>query len=249
MKNVFWNAFRAYKRAKILRDSDSIISKAARFVACEMIDGDYYEFGVYQGAAFIRAFTWLDKQFQYRINLDIGGKGSSLSRAQRQEIWAQMKFHAFDSFEGLPNLKADDLYSNDFQQGQWACDLPSFLDRVKRAGVPLSRVRTVKGFFSDTCSIEASKGLQPRKAAIVWLDADLYSSSRDALQFVSLIIQDGTIVIFDDWFSFKGNPRKGVQKAFYEWRQSLEGLYTLTEYQRDSWKRMSFIASLVEEDR
>jgi O-methyltransferase len=79
------------------------------------------------------------------------------------------------------------------------------------------------------------------RAAIVWLDADLYSSTVPVLNFITPLVQDGTVLVFDDWFSFRGSPFKGVQKAFYEWVEAVSDDFVLVEYQRDSWKRNSFI--------
>ena len=37
------------------------------------------------------------------------------------------------------------------------------------------------------------------------------------MNFITDYIQEGTILIFDDWFSFRGNPNRGEQRAFREW--------------------------------
>lgn len=49
--------------------AETLIDKTARFIACEMIEGDYLEFGVYQGSAFISACHALKELFEDRINL------------------------------------------------------------------------------------------------------------------------------------------------------------------------------------
>ena len=37
------------------------------------------------------------------------------------------------------------------------------------------------------------------------------------MDFITDYIQDGTVLIFDDWFCFRGNPNRGEQRAFREW--------------------------------
>lgn len=243
--NYYARAKRLYRNRKRFKDSGSILAKASRFVACEMIEGDYLEFGVYQGASFISAYHWLARNFSKRIALNVGGEGNSEDRRAREEIWGNMRFFAFDSFAGLPPLEQEDQESPDFKAGQYACSESDFIQNITNDFVPRARVHTVKGFFQETCVKENYERLSLKKAAIVWLDADLYSSTRDVLQFITPLLQDGTILIFDDWFSFKGHPSKGVQLAFNNWSAELKDKFRFGEYQRDSWKRMSFIASEI----
>ena len=56
-----------------------------------------------------------------------------------------------------------------------------------------------------------------KKAALIWVDCDLYESTVPVLNFITDYVQDGTIIVFDDWFSFKGNLNMGEQRAFREW--------------------------------
>ena len=222
---------------------DTVLEKAARFVACEMIEGDYLEFGVYRGATFVKAYRSLERQFHGRIALNIGGDQEETAREERRRLWSKMRFFAFDSFEGLPPLGEEDAATPDFQKGQYACSVPQFQSNLREANIPLDRTRVVQGWFSDTCTRETREEQGLEKAAIVWIDADLYSSAKTALQFVTDLLQDGTVIIFDDWFSFKGSPYAGEQRAFHEWTRQIEDEYVVNEYQRDSWKRMSFIVS------
>jgi hypothetical protein len=224
---------------------DKLIHKSARFIACEMIEGDYLEFGVYQGASFISAYHALKTQYEDRINLKIGGTSEKQQQQLRQELWDKMRFFAFDSFQGLPQLALDDQGTEDFEGGQYAYPVDQFKETIKEAGVPLDKTVIVKGWFKDTCVVETAEKFTIQKAAIVWLDADLYSSTKSALEFITPMLQDGTILIFDDWYSFKGNPCRGVQKAFYEWIEDdrLKKSFVFHEYQKESWKRTSFIAS------
>lgn len=246
-KKIARKLVQTYINPSLSSRNESILTKSARFVACEMIEGDYYEFGVYQGKTFIEAYHWLEKQFSSRIALTIGGDNEEENRTKRRKIWKDMHFFAFDSFEGLPQLSSEDSYTPDFERGQYACSLEEFEKIISAAGLPLNKVHTEKGFFETTCTAENMEKLNLRKASIIWLDADLYSSTKDVLKFVTPLLQDGTIIIFDDWFSYKGNPYEGVQRAFNEWKETVKEEYVFNEYQRDSWKRISFISSKIRE--
>lgn len=223
--------------------AEPLMSKAARFVACEVVDGDYLEFGVYQGDSFIASYKHLEEAFKSRISLN----DNATANSQRKTIWDNMRFFAFDSFQGLPVLETEDAGTLDFKKGMFACDAPTFLKNINSADVPVSRVHLVEGWFSDTCNTETLKEHNIKKASIIWIDGDLYSSARDVLNFVKDLLQDGTIIIFDDWFSYRGNPSYGEQRAFYEWIESpaIKCKFKFQEYARDSWKRTSFIVNTI----
>jgi hypothetical protein len=38
------------------------------------------------------------------------------------------------------------------------------------------------------------------------------------LNFLTDILTTGSVVMFDDWFCFRGDPTRGVQRAWREWR-------------------------------
>ena len=222
---------------------ESLISKAARFAACEMLEGDYLEFGVYQGQSFIAAYKAMQTQFEKRIAQNTGGGDEAEAQQKRLQIWKNMRFFAFDSFAGLPRLTAEDAHSLDFKEGQYAFPVERFQQRIQKHGVPPERPRFVSGWFQDTCNELTRSQHQLTKAAVVWIDCDLYSSTKTALDFITPLLQDGTIIIFDDWFSYRGNPGAGEQRAFTEWLATISREYTAQEYQKEAWKRCSFIIS------
>jgi predicted O-methyltransferase YrrM len=73
-----------------------------------------------------------------------------------------------------------------------------------------------KGFFCDSLTeeLKAQPGFGP--AAIAFIDCDLYSSSCDVLRWLESLLQDGSLVLMDDWYSFGDNAELGQQKAFSE---------------------------------
>jgi hypothetical protein len=58
------------------------------------------------------------------------------------------------------------------------------------------------------------------------------------------LLQDGTIIIFDDWYNFRGSPHLGEQRAMAEWSKTVNG-FTFSEYQKEGPWRTSFIASAI----
>ncbi len=217
-----------------------LIDKVARFVACEMIRGDYIEFGVFQGNSFVNAYRSLHQAFRSRV-ADSGSGNSSADQAkERQQIIDSMRFFAFDSFEGLPELSGVDQDTKDFAKGQYSFDEESFCLKVQEKGVDSSKMITVPGWFDQTCTESTRQKHQLKSASVVWVDGDLYASAVPALNFITPLLQDGTVIIFDDWFAFRGHPQRGEQRAFREWLATLDG-YVATEFQKEGVWRNSFI--------
>ena len=83
------------------------------------------------------------------------------------------------------------------------------------------------------------------KASIIMIDCDLYNSTKLLLEFVTDIVQDGAILIFDDWFAYKGNRMKGEQLAANEWPEK-NSKFKLIPFSRYGVYRNSFIVSIDE---
>ena len=67
---------------------------------------------------------------------------------------------------------------------------------------------------------ELANRLLPRKAAIVYVDCDLYESTVPVLAFVVPFLRAGTIVAFDDWNCFMADPARGQRRAWREFREA-----------------------------
>lgn len=171
-----------------------------------LTNGDYLEFGVYRGRAFIEAYKQAN-------SLDIGN----------------MRFIAFDSFEGLPEVKGRDADYKHFEKGQYACAEKEFIEIIEEAGVDMNRVLTVPGFFDSSLTQELKNELDIKRAAVVWIDCDIYESTVPVLNFITDIITSGTFIAFDDWFSFGADPYAGEIRATREWLEKNKNI-TLEHY-------------------
>ena len=210
----------------------------------ECIEGDYYEFGVYRGQTLVSFYVALRTVAQKRL-LRTDKLNEPASYRSRATIKDEMIFHAFDSFEGLPQLTLEDKKSADFSVGQYSAAAEVMLKFADKFDMPRGRIELHKGWFSETCNAVYSQTKNLKTAALIWLDCDLYSSARDALNIFEYILQDGTVIVIDDWFCFKGHPDRGVQKAWKEFLQldQISQNYIFTEYKLDSWARKSFICN------
>src|SRR3989442_413196 len=59
-----------------------------------------------------------------------------------------------------------------------------------------------------------------RRRYVVHIDCDLYESARVVLGWLEPVLATGSVLIFDDWFSFENEPdpdQHGERRAFGEW--------------------------------
>lgn len=178
-------------------DQIKFVDVAAKWIAWHNIEGDYCEFGVYTGRQFTHAYKAITKFSQ------------------------DTRFYAFDSFEGLPKPEGVDLVYPQFAQGAFSATRKEFMRNIKSHNVNLSRVDVVEGWYSDTLNDSLPEKIGLSNVAIVVVDCDLYSSTILALNFLTDLIVDGGIIIFDDWHLFRGHPDLGPQKAFNEWKSKV----------------------------
>jgi O-methyltransferase len=122
---------------------------------------------------------------------------------------------AFDSFEGLPEIPAIDKNPM-WQKGTCATSEEELIAIVKSAGLPRDRLITVKGFYDQSLTSEVADQLLPQKAILIYVDCDLYTSTKPVLKFVKNFLQSGTIIVFDDWFLFNADPERGQRRAWAE---------------------------------
>lgn len=154
------------------------------------IDGYYFEFGCHE--ANTMRMAW--KCFRHLTD------------------W---HFVAFDSFEGLPEIPEIDRQEI-WEKGKLKTTEEDFVRLCTKAGMPRNRLTTVKGFYDQSLTGELKHRLSPTKAAVVYVDCDLYVSTIPVLKFVRDFLQPGTVIVFDDWNCFLGSPNKGERRAWQE---------------------------------
>jgi O-methyltransferase len=130
---------------------------------------------------------------------------------------------SFDSFEGLPDIENIDKQLI-WKKGGLKTEEVVFKDILRRHGMPMDKVITVKGFYDQSLTPELKQRLLPKKAAVIYVDCDLYLSTIPVLEFIVEFLQIGTIIVFDDWNCFHGRPDKGERLAFSEFRKKYPNL-------------------------
>ncbi len=121
--------------------------------------------------------------------------------------------------------------------------MPEVKSRLEKNGVDLEKITFIEGWYNKTLNEGTKKKLSTKKAAIVLIDVDLYESTVPVLDFITAYLQTGTILIFDDWFAYRGDPRRGEQRAIREWLKRNPNI-ELIEFYHYSWGGNSFIVNL-----
>jgi O-methyltransferase len=188
----------------------NVLETAIAFSIANNISGDYLEFGVFQGRSFAHAYRYRTRLFErYRV--------ANARRSDDPFLTYRMRFVAFDSFEGLPASDQSDIPVHWRGDSAMACDQPTFRRTIEAAGVEMGDVRIVPGFFEQTLTPALLGELGLEAAALVHVDCDLESSTNPILEFITPLIVDGTVVVFDDWFYYRGRPDRGEHGAFAAW--------------------------------
>ena len=110
------------------------------------------------------------------------------------------EIHGFDSFEGLP-----EGWRGKFAPGKF--DLEGTLPPVR------DNVMLYAGWFDDTLPKFAKQHNGP--VAFLHLDCVLYSSAKCVFDVIGDRLQDGSVVVFDEYYNYPGWER-GEYKAFHE---------------------------------
>ena len=129
--------------------------------------------------------------------------------------------YGFDTFMGIPELEKSDL------------DQISIMPSFKEGNFQSSPYETVRQFILNASDINSKqlhllqgdfrKGLKKFELSlesdfplVFHVDCDIYSSSLVALEFVEKYAHDGSWLLLDDYWCFRGNPKMGQRRAFEE---------------------------------
>jgi O-methyltransferase len=207
----------------------SVMMHVFEFAAKSDIDGCFMEFGTFRGESLTKAYH----AYKYWL-----GKAQQNGWRMREQ-----NMYAFDSFEGLPNLSASDQQRGYavFSGGQYACSKQEVIKNLTKENVDISAIKMVKGFFDQSLTDELKESISD-KAIVIHIDVDLYSSCVSVLDFIRNFIQDGTVVIFDDYYCFRANKNFGVRKAYEEWLAKNPDIQSQT-YLNYGWSGKIFILS------
>ena len=168
------------------------------FLQKSNLDGSFWEFGVFQGESIKEAYYILRDQLHYYIG--------------------------FDSFKGLPSLTGVDQlaqkYMPNFTPGNFKSTSLRFVrENILSTGLSEDQLFLFPGLFSKSLKQEKFKGFladMKKHPVVVHLDSDLYTSTKQALEFVYPLLRTGCWILCDDYWCFGGASSYGTQLALKE---------------------------------
>lgn len=219
-------------------ESSVLFSDIASFIVFNQIYGDVLEFGVYKGDSLIDIDKWLNKHWlEFRSIGDL----QNIKIRYDEDYLASKRFFAFDSFMGLPFSKDPDKPIH-FVEGAYAASEEDLLCNLKKHGFDISKLVVSKGWYHQTLTTSFKSTNELRKASLIYIDCDLRESAIPVFNFISDLIQDGTVILIDDFFRYNGHPLKGVRGAFNEWKQNTPNI-VVTELSRCCGNRVAFVCN------
>jgi hypothetical protein len=142
-------------------------------------------------------------------------KGDSINRLA--DLRPDVRWHGFDSFEGLPEA--------------WTLGAKTGAFSVQGVLPPVRKnVTLVKGFFEQTLPGFAAEN-RGKRVAFVHVDCDLYSATKTIFDHLGDLLQGGCIIVFDEYFNYP-DWEEGEYKAFSQYVEETGRAFDYIAYVR-----------------
>jgi hypothetical protein len=200
-----------------------ILELGMNFLRQNRVDGHYFEFATSAASTFLDAFHAAQARSMY---------GMHFFRCIPFELAPQ------------PHMDEDGVAAETIA----AVSRDTFLETLRKGGMDMERVTCVKNERADTFNDELKERiLKPharRKASFVFLGCELSESVAQALDFITDLLTDGSMLVLDGWFCGQGHPQRGQQRAFHEWCARNRHL-AVQEYARYGWHGIAYVVNIL----
>ena len=172
-------------------------------LAVDQKPGFYLEFGVAHGHSMRAAI--LANEF---------GKNSQLNVARVDRL-----FYGIDTFEGFSSDNPIDGHPV-WHSDSYTKPISEVRNRFKSFGPTVSFFKIDANDFGmkTNSEIERLTSRLDGFAAVILFDMDLYNPTARALEWIEPYIQEGTFLLFDEFFAFGGSLKKGEARAVEEFK-------------------------------
>jgi len=163
------------------------------------------EYGIHSWRQLV---PWYQKRFGsicrgeiYCFGVAHGSTVGTLVRGFRDRDMPVPKMHLFDSFLGLPAEQPGVAVPDIWIQGAFSAPRKQLEDKIDSLGLSQDNYMIHEGWFSETLKPELIEAGTFKPASYVDIDADLYNSTLEILDFLLAheLIRPGTIIGYDDW--------------------------------------------------
>ena len=112
-------------------------------------------------------------------------------------FWASIGYGSPNGIRVYTDLILFPACQNLKDKGKFAQNKTHFTQRLKNHSISNDEFTLTEGFFSDTLTPELQNKLPIQKAAVIYLNSDLYLSTKEALHFIEPYLQTGTVIAVD----------------------------------------------------
>lgn len=119
------------------------------------------------------------------------------------------EFHVYDSFEGLPDKRREDIspLGAQFVAGELSITKKQFIREFYKASLKPPTIH--KGWFNDISAQDV-----PNNIVFAFLDGDYYESIMTPLKLIEKKLAKGAVIVVDD---YANQALPGAAKAVDEW--------------------------------
>ena len=171
----------------------------AFFQSSGVREGYYLEFGVLNGHSLVETYALLRGMLTHLYGFDTFAGLPELSSADEAALGLMPQFHA-GNFKSMPAGAVRDFVI------------------ASTSGLGPDGISLIEGPFERTLPAFEKSTLRGKGQCLVaHVDCDLYSSSADVFRFLDGIVETGTWLLLDDYWTYRGSPKHGQRRAFEEW--------------------------------
>jgi O-methyltransferase len=177
---------------------EAMFSRAALLARSQREPGDYLEFGVFDGRTMTLAWHAM------------------------KDIRA-MRFFGFDTFKGIAGALAEEI---SYPDGSYYSNLETYWHNMQVANADPARMRPVAGNFLETFTdreaLQASLGIE--RCLVAHIDCDVYTAAKASLNFLTNILVQGSVLLFDEFHANNASNQLGERRALREWLEENPGI-------------------------
>ena len=193
---------------------------AAHFARSVGVPGDYVEFGLFDGRTMTLAYHTLGA------------------------VMPSLRLFGFDTFSGIAGSM--DNEADRFPEGSYYANRATFDHNMTVAKVKPERLTVVEGDMRETlaapAAVHARIGL--RRCLVAHFDCDVYAAALAGLEFLTDVVDSGTLLLFDEYDQFGGDNHRGERRALREWL-ARHPEFEVELYRRYTWCSAAFILHRV----
>tara|TARA_R110000868_G_scaffold153644_10_gene379178 strand:+ start:11404 stop:12126 length:723 start_codon:yes stop_codon:yes gene_type:complete len=184
------------------------LHKAWGHVFTNHLRGEYVEFGVYHGGSFLESYAQF-KKFKSWLSVQTKHEEEWRRKVASSYVDYRPEFIGLDSFEGMPENDED---NHTFSKGTFLSSYDSVESKCRSSfSDGLAGYQLIKGYFENV-----DPSIFKNKIAILNIDSDLYESCAVALKLAKPQMQQGMVLLMDDYNAYNASNDQGERRALKE---------------------------------